>query len=111
MATDLQTSLKNAAEKISEYIDDVATMTVETQYVQVGITGETDFEQAKVAARTVVKLDGDCHSVVPMRQGETGGLEVQSALLDIHQRNVLMAIEYRAKILNSLVSILQPRLK
>jgi hypothetical protein len=36
-------------------------------------------------------------------------LEVDAALFELHQQNVNTAIEYRARILNSLLSTLQPR--
>jgi len=109
MATELENSIRSAAEKVAGYVEDVATMTVTTQYVQVGADGDVDFDQAKPAARTIIKLDGDCGAVVPMRAAEAGRLEMDATLFDLHQRNVTTAIEYRARILSALLGVLQSR--
>ena len=60
-------------------------------------------------ARTIIKLDGDCEAILPMRQTENGGFEVDAGLFDLHERHVTTAIEYRARILNALLAVLQPR--
>ncbi len=73
MATspELKQALKDAADSIAKYVQDAATMTVETRYVEMG----GDAETAKLAARTTVRLDGDSESILPMkkiRRGRTG---------------------------------------
>ena len=103
MASEVREAIKNAAEKIAKYVEDVATMSVETQYVEVGAAS---FDQAKLAARTVVKLDGDSQTVVPMQQGQTK-LEVDMSVFDVHQQNVQAAIDYRTKMMNALLSVLR----
>lgn len=103
MANDVREAMKKAAEKIAQYVEDVAEMKVETQYVQVGAAS---FEDAKLAARTVVKLDGDSQTVVPTQQGATK-LEVDMSLFDVHQQNVQAAIDYRAKMMNALLGLLR----
>jgi len=107
MANDLENSIKNAAAKVSQYVADVATMTVETKYIEIGTGGDVDFDQAKPAARTVIRLDGDSEAIVPLRQAETGGFEVDSALFNLHQSNVATAIDYRARMLDSLLGALK----
>ncbi|NJN68259.1 MAG: hypothetical protein HC884_16875 [Chloroflexaceae bacterium] len=115
MANELETSLRNAAARVAQYVDDVATLTVETRYIQVvpgTEVGSPDFAGAKPAARTEIKLDSDSATVVPMRPSQTTGvLEVDAELLNIHQANVTMAIEYRARMLDALLGILRSRLK
>lgn len=112
MANELETSLKNAAARVARYIEDVASMTVETRYIRVGPQAEaSDFDQAQPAARTEIKLDSDSATVIPMRQSQEGKLEVDTELLTIHQHNVATAIEYRARMLDSLLGILKSRLK
>lgn len=106
MATESQFSLRQLVDRVARYVDDAATMTVETRYVQVAATGDADFATAKPVARTTVRLDGDSDAVVPVRAGEGGGLELDAALLELHQRNVETAIEYRARILNALLAAL-----
>ena len=107
MATELQNSLKKAAEKVADYVDNVATLTVETQYVHIGLGADVNFGQAKPVARTVIKIDGDCQTVVPMQEDKEKRLEVDTALFELHQQNVATAIEYRARIMNALLSTLQ----
>ena len=109
MATNLEGSIRNAAAKIVEYIDDAATMSVDTKYVRVAADGETLFEEAKPAARSIVKLDGDSESIVPLQETPEGRQEVDAALLELHRANVNAAIEYRARMLGVLVDILKQR--
>jgi len=79
---------------------------VETKYVEVGKDGSVDFNQARPVARTIIKLDGDSESVVPVRRNEAGAPEVDSALFELHQQNVTTTIEYRARMLNALLGTL-----
>ena len=107
MANGLDNALRAAVEKIAQYVRDVAEMKVETLHVQVKGDGPVDFDQARPVAQTLISLDGDSRVVVPLREAEDGRFEVDAALFDLHQRNVTMAIEYRARILNALLSALQ----
>jgi len=107
MVTELENSIKNAAAKVAEYVADVATMTVETKYVEIGANGDVDFDQAKPAARTIIRLDGDSETIVPVRQAETGESEVDTVLFDLHQSNVIAAIDYRASMLDALLGTLK----
>lgn len=109
MPNEFDTALRNAAASVAKYVKDAAMMQVETQYVEVGKDGTADFAAAKPAARTIIRLDGDSEAVVPMRQNEAGVLEVDGSLFALHQENVTTAIEYRARILNALVSTILSR--
>ncbi len=104
MANDVREAIKSAADQIAKYVQDAATMTVDTKYVEMGAAG---FEDAKLAARTIVKLDGDSETVLPMKKNEAGTLEVDTVVFELHQQNVQTAIDYRAKILNSLIGLLR----
>ncbi len=106
MATspELKEALRNAADTIAKYVEDVATMTVETRYVEIGGTPE----QSKLAARTIIKLDGDSETILPMKKGPDGDLAVDSGIQEMHQENVQAAIDYRAEMLERLLSILRP---
>ena len=106
MATDLQNSIRNAAERIVQYIDDASSMTVETKYVIVDAAGDIAFDQAKPLARSDMALDGDNESIVPMRLTEAGRLDLDASLLELHMANVETAIQYRARILAALVDVL-----
>jgi hypothetical protein len=115
MADEIQETLKDVAKRIGEFVDNAATMSVETWYVEVageGIavddTGVANFKgQAKPAAQTIVRFDGDSSGVIPVRKALNGELEVHKELLSLHVQNVRTATEYRAKILDSLVGILR----
>jgi hypothetical protein len=103
MANELREALKSSAERIAKYVEDVAEMAVETRYVEMGAT---TIDDSKLAARTVVKLDGDSQTVIPMQMG-ANKLEVDMGVYDVHQQNVQAAIDYRAKMMNSLLSVLR----
>jgi hypothetical protein len=103
MPNELEQTLKNIAVQIGEYVKDAATMTVQTDYLVVTADGGAAFDQSKPAALTVVKLDGDSKTVVPVRPKEAGPIEIESAIFDLHQQNVNTAIEYRARILQALL--------
>ena len=99
MAASLQESIKNVTAKIAQYVDDAATMEVVTHYVEVG--GD---DTPKLGARSVVRLDGDSETTVPLQQGGDGALTVDEELFAVHQQNVDVAIEYRARMLESLLT-------
>lgn len=103
MATELREAIKTSAERIAKYVEDVAEMAVETQFVEIGAAS---FAEAKLAARTVVKLDGDSQTIVPMQKGETK-LDVDTAMFEVHQQNVQAAIDYRTKMMTALLSVLR----
>lgn len=104
MANEINNSLRDAAKKISEYVANVATMTVETRYVDIDDNKKTfSFEDAKPGARTEIKLDGDCKAVVPLRHNEAGVTVVDTDLFEMHERNVQTAIEYRARMMDALL--------
>ena len=99
--TEIKEALKNVADQIVKYVGDIATMTVETSYVEIG------GKEPQLAARTVIKLDGDSSSVLPMKKGADGALTVDTIVYDIHQQNVQAASSYRTAVLNSLLGILR----
>jgi hypothetical protein len=104
MATspELKEALKSAADKIAKYIDDAASMTVETKYVEIGGSSDTP----KLLARTIVKLDGDSETILPMKPGPDGSLVVDTVVNEMHQENVQTAIDYRTEILERLLGLL-----
>ncbi len=104
MATDYMTSLKNAAASVAKYIDDAATMEVVTKFVEIDSSTRPRISiSARPVARTIIKLDADSETVIPMRKGASGVLEVDSALFEIHQANVATAIDYRASLLEAML--------
>lgn len=106
MPNEYEIALRNAASSVAKYVQDAASMLVETKYVEVGDTGDVDFDSAKPVARTDIKLDGDSEAVLPMRRSDAGALEVDITLFELHQQNVATAIDYRARILNALLGTL-----
>ncbi len=108
MANELENALKNIAAQVTDYVKDAAMLTVETKYVQVDAGGAINFDQAQAAARTIIKLDGDSEVIVPLRATPAGRPEIDSALFELHERNVAATIDYRTRLLNALLSALQP---
>lgn len=102
-AVELKEALKSVTASIVKYVDDAATMTVETRCVEMGGSPE----KAKLAARTIVRLDGDSESIVPMKKGPDGEMVVDTVVYEMHQANVQAATAYRAEILERLVAILR----
>jgi hypothetical protein len=109
MASELEVSLKKAAAKIAQYVEDIATLTVETWYVEVAAENTANNGKTKSAAKTVIKLDGDNDTLVPMRKSPTGELEVDTTLFNIHQENVTSAINYRTNMMDALLNLLRTR--
>jgi hypothetical protein len=119
VAGEFENVIRGAAVKIAQYVEDAASLRVETYYaeiaagdtlaVQIGSEAEPDLTGFKLAAVTITKLDGDCRAVIPVRAEAGGQLEPDSALLDLHERNVNAAVEYRARVLNALVGALPLR--
>jgi len=106
MPNEFEIALRDAATSVAKYVQDAASMQVETKYVDVGEGGDVDFETAKPVARTEIKLDGDSETVLPMRHNDSGGMDVDLNLFELHQQNVATAIDYRARILNALLGTL-----
>lgn len=107
MPAELENSIRAAAEKVAQYVEDAATMEVKTYYVLIGAPTGPDMERDRPGAYTMVQLDGDSKTVVPMRESRDGSIELDGTLFEIHQRNVNTATEYRARVLNSLIGLLQ----
>jgi hypothetical protein len=103
MSNELTNSLKTVAEKVAGYVGEAAKLTVVTQYVEIGANA-VDFKESHPAAQTVIQLDGDCASVVPMRRAASGNLEVDADLFSLHERNVATAIDYRTRMMDALLS-------
>lgn len=104
---DIQTMLKETVEEVKGYVADAATLTVETRWVGIEAGATPNFDTAKPVARTIIKLDGDCAAIVPVRQGSTGNLEIDAELFELHQQSVNTAIEYRARMLNIMLGALK----
>jgi len=105
MPNEIEQMLKNAATKIGQYIEDAATLSVQTDFLDP--RQAADFNQSKPAALTVIKLDGDCKTVIPGRLNDAGPLEIENAIFNLHQQNVTTAIEYRARILQALLDVIK----
>src|ERR1043165_8025103 len=99
MPSEIEQTIKNVAEKIGKYIQDAATLTVQTDYLNT--EGAADFAESKAAALPVIKLDGDGKTVVPGRQTDDGPAEIESGIFGLHQQNVTTAIDRKSTRLNS----------
>ena len=107
MAADLDNSIRRAAELVTSYIGDASELSVTTKFVEVNENSVVNFDEAKAAARTIIRFDGDSSVVVPMARNEAGELEIDSSLFGLHERNVQTAIEYRTGLLEAILDVLQ----
>ena len=105
----LEGALRDAVQKVARYVEDALEMEVVTKYATVGPDGDRDFAAAKPVALTRFKADGDIEVVVPARESEPGSvqLDINDALLELHERNVAAAIEYRAKLFHAAVAAVE----
>lgn len=102
--TEMKDALRSAADGIAKFMDNMATLTVETRTTDIANPGD---EKGALGARTTIRLDGDNTLVLPCRKNEDGRPEVDSAIYDIHVQNVQAAIEYRARMLSSVLELLK----
>lgn len=102
MANELSDALKTAGAQITKYIKDAAEMKVQTYYTR---TDEPDSKPI-LGAQTIIRLDGDCQTLVPTSKRENG-LALEASIFDVHEANVKAAIEYRAKMMHTFVELLQ----
>jgi hypothetical protein len=109
MASNLDDSIREAAAKVRQYVEDAAVMQVRTFYVLTGTEELSGLDAERPGAFTEVKLDGDTKVVVPMRKGRDETMELDEALFSIHERNVQSATDYRARVLGALIGLLQRR--
>jgi len=108
MANDLENTIRNAAYKFAKALEDASELEVETLFVEVGDQGAINFEDARPVAKTTIKLDGDMNVVIPMTRSESGALERDDSLLQLHLENVDSATSYRTDLLEALLSLIRP---
>lgn len=101
----IEESVKSAVDKIAQYVDDVSKLQVETRYLVISDNGTANFDQAQAAARTEIRIDGDCYTVVPIRKATNGDFVFQEALNGVHDRHVDAAIQYRKDIVAALKDV------
>jgi hypothetical protein len=61
-----------------------------------------------MVARTVIEQDGDSQMIVPTYHDEGGKLSVDTSLMEAHNNNVALAIEYRARVMEVLLRLVSP---
>lgn len=107
-------ALDNVVEKVGAVVADAAELKVQTWFLVVdegkdapsGAGAKQDFETKKrPLARTIVKIDGDSESIVPMRWTEEGGVQVDEELSKMHNENVEIARKYRADVINMFLGL------
>lgn len=96
---EMKEALKGATDSIRKFIDDIGELRVETRVIQVGQ------KDSELAASTVIRFDGDNTSVVPAVKTEAGRWEVDAVLYELHVKNLQSAVEYRSKMIESLIGI------
>ena len=102
-SSEIREALKLAAEQVANYVKDASEMTVETRFVELGGNGE----EAKLAASSLVKFDGDSYFTVPVRRDANNNLVPDTAMYDVHEKNVQATIDYRVRMMEQLLAILR----
>jgi hypothetical protein len=94
---------------LAKALADATDLTVETNYVELDPKDPHNLDKAFIVARTIIQLDGDQQTIVPMQRSDSGGLVLDDTLLAMHQQNVANAIDYRSKTIETLLSMLPGR--
>jgi hypothetical protein len=108
MAQDWETTIREAAQKTAAALNDAAELNVKTTFKSPAAPGGA--QAPVIELNTVIKLDGDSDNEVPVEISPTG-IQVAASLFDIHLRNVEAAREYRASMLQALLTALQSQIK
>lgn len=101
VVTEIKGALREAAERVSQFISDAAVLKVETRTLEAGAA-----QDSVLAARTVISLDGDNLSEVPASKSADGKWEIDTVLYDLHMRNVEAAISYRSRMMSAMLGLL-----
>lgn len=109
MAEQWEVSIKNTAQKLADALQDAATLTVKTEFVEAAATGGA--QTTPITLTTEIHLDADSLNAVPVTRVEGVGLQVNQDLYQIHASNVQAATEYRLKILHALLDAVQAQLR
>lgn len=107
MASDLENTVRSAAQKLASALENASQIVVETKWVEVGGDGALDWEDARPVSKTVIELDGDTTLTIPMTRTDSGALQQDADLLELHMRNVQAAIDYRNGLLQALLTMVR----
>jgi hypothetical protein len=102
-SSEIKEALKLAAEQVTSYIKDASEMKVETRFLELG----ENEEKVKPAASSLVKFDGDSICTVPMKRDANNNLVPDTALYELHERNVQTTIEYRVRMMEQFLALLR----
>jgi hypothetical protein len=111
MPSELESNVRNAFEKLAKALSDASELIVETRYVVVESSAQEDLDQSRLVAKTVIQIDGDHHTTIPMRKLESEQLVVDEDLLEIHRESVASAIDYRMQALETLIDLVKTRFR
>jgi hypothetical protein len=121
-AAGVEDMLEALLEKARAFLAEGATVTVETWYAVGDEAAQADgWEDAarapdtRLAARTTLQFVADCQTFVPLpgveggmgEEKEDGQSGLDTALLDLHERNVRAAVEYQVGILKAVMDMLR----
>lgn len=109
MAESWETSIKAAAQKLAEALQDAATLTVKTDFIEPAAAGGA--QTTPIGLVTTIKLDADSENAVPITRVEGVGLQVNQSLFQIHESNVKAAMDYRIQVLTALLDTIKSQLR
>lgn len=109
MAESWENSIKNTAQKLAEALQDAATLTVKTDFIEPAPAGGA--QTTPISLTTIIKLDADSTNDVPVQRVEGVGLQVSMDMQQVHTSNVKAAMDYRVHILNALLDAVKSQLR
>ena len=115
-------ALVGVVKKVGKVLDDMATdlyelsvvtttgsvTTIEIEDKKDGTTKQVfDVQETGISAKTVIQIDGDIIVKIPVRNSEGEAIEIDERMLQLHEENVMMAMENWKTIITTLVSVVK----
>ena len=82
MASDVETTIRNAAYRFAKALEDASALEVETSFIEVGDEETIDFTHARPVAKTTIELDGDMKMVTECRNNFLAFILTKQTIID-----------------------------
>lgn len=66
-----------------------------------------DIEETSISAKTIIQLDGDIITRIPVTSEEDEPLQIDERMLQLHEKNVELAIKNWQTVINTLVVMIK----
>lgn len=98
---------------IGDAVEDLTQLTVVTTTGKIktkhNSDGEAylDVEETSISAKTIIQLDGDIITRIPVTSEEDEPLQIDERMLQLHEKNVELAIKNWQTVINTLVAMIK----